>query len=49
MVKLLVQKGANLNAKRDNGKTPLDEARNSRVHHEHRQEVIQFLTEHQVS
>ncbi len=49
VVKYLVKKGADLSARKDNGRTPLDEAKQlSDLSHKIK-EVVDFLSEHQVS
>lgn len=49
-MKFLVKKGANLNAKNDSCRTPLDEVKliRSQTENESLDKVVQFLTEHQV-
>jgi hypothetical protein len=47
-VRFLIKKGANIAAKKENGRTPLDEAKSSTADNPDLADVIQFLTEHQV-
>ena len=49
VVKYLVKKGADLSSKKDNGRTPLDEAKSLYNVAPKVKEVVDFLTEHQVS
>ncbi len=45
----MVKKGADLSSKKDNGRTPLDEAKSLYNVAPKVKEVVDFLTEHQVS